>query len=131
MHLRDRAHRLPTLFLVDIKSTVRLLWSRLKEREAQSANDSMITSNIKSMLSSMQGKAHAHKNYKPHQPRFQVSKEYISSTSDSDLLVLTPCIQSNVFLKFTTMLDSGATKCFIDDSFVSIYRVLTNSLLIS
>jgi hypothetical protein len=25
MHLRDRAHRLPTLFLVDTKSTVRLL----------------------------------------------------------------------------------------------------------
>ena len=82
--------------------------STVEERETQSANDSMTTTNVKAMLSSIQGKAHTPKNYKPHQPRFEVSKEYISTTSDSDLLVLTPFIQSNVFLKFTTMLDSGA-----------------------
>ncbi len=52
--------------------------STVEERETQSANDSMITANIKSMLSSMQGKAHTPKNYKPHQLRFEVSKEYIS-----------------------------------------------------
>ncbi len=58
--------------------------SAVEERETQSVNDSMITANIKSMLSSIQGKAHAPKNYKQHQPRFEVSKEYISTTSDSD-----------------------------------------------
>ncbi len=102
--------------------------STVEERETQPVNDSMITANIKYMLSSMQGKAHTPKHYKPHQPRFKVSKEYISTTSDSDLLVLTPFIQSNVFLKFTTTLDSGATTCFIDDSFVSTHKLPTHQL---
>jgi hypothetical protein len=105
----------PITWDVDVYLTA----SAVEERETQSANDSMIIANIKTMLSCIQGKAHNPQNYKPHQPRFEVSKEYISTTCDSDLLVLTPFIQSNVFLKFTTMLDSGATKCFIDDSFVS------------
>ena len=89
----------------------------------------MTTENVKAILSSIQGKAHNPNNYKPHQPRLEVSKEYnISSTSDSDLLILTPFIQSNVFLKFTTILDSGVTKCFIDDSFVSTHKLPTHPL---
>ena len=35
--------------------------STVEERETQSANDSMTTANIKAMLSSIQGKAHAPK----------------------------------------------------------------------
>lgn len=42
--------------------------------------------------------------------------------------MLSPLIQSNPFLKFTTMLDSGATKCFIDDSFVSTHKLTTHPL---
>ena len=100
----------------------------LEERETQSANDSMTTSNVKAMLSSLQGKAHTPKNYKPHQSRFEVNKEFITPISDFDLLILYPFIQSKPFLKFSTMLGSGATKCFIDDSFVSTHKLPTHPL---
>ena len=51
--------------------------STVEERETQSTNDSITTSKVKLMLASLQGKTHTLKNYKPHQPRFEVSKEYI------------------------------------------------------
>lgn len=86
----------------------------------------MITFNHEATLSSLQGKSHSLKNYKPHQPRFEVQKEFITTNaSDSDLLKLSPFIQSSPFLKFTTMSDSGATKYFIDDSFVSTHKLTT------
>jgi hypothetical protein len=59
--------------------------STVEERETQSVHDSMVTSNLKAMLSSIQGKSHTPKNYKPHQPRFEVRKEYVSTANDSDL----------------------------------------------
>ena len=105
----------PTTWNVDVY----LADSTVEEREAQSANDSMVTSNFKATLASLQGKSYTPKNYKPHQPRFEIQKEFITSASDSDLLILNPFIQSNPFIKFSLMVDSGATKSFMDEAFVS------------
>jgi hypothetical protein len=103
----------PTSWDVDVF----LADSTVEERETQLANDCMITTKLKTALASLGNKRNKPKNYKPHQPRFEVSKEYISTVNDSDLLILNPTIQPHSLLKFTTMLDSGATKCFIDDIF--------------
>ena len=76
----------------------------------------------------MQGKCHTPKNYKPHELRFEIQKEFITSASDSDLLILNPFIQSNPFIKFSLMVDSGATKSFIDEAFVSTHKLTTHPL---
>ena len=111
----------PTSWDVDVF----LADSTVEERETQSTNDCMITAKLKIALASLGGKYNP-KNYKPHQPRFEVDKEYISTVNDADLLVLNPIIQSHPLLKFTTMLDNGATKWFIDDSFVSAHKLPTH-----
>ena len=56
--------------------------------------------------------------YKPHQPRFETEKAYVSTASDNDLLMLYPKLKDKSNIKFSLMLDSGASKCFIDDSYV-------------
>ncbi len=85
----------------------------------------MVTSNFKATLISLQGGSFTPKNHKPHQPRFEVKNEFITSGSDSDLLVLSSLVQpTNPFLEFSTMLvDNGATKCCIDNSFESTHKL--------
>jgi hypothetical protein len=84
----------PTTWDVDVY----LADSTVEEREAQSANDSMVTSNVKAALASLQGKCYTPKTYKPHQPRFEVKKEFMTSASNSDLVVLSPFLYNRMYL---------------------------------
>ena len=100
----------------------------VEEREAQVLNSSIITEQLKSVLSSVTGKTINKNKYKPHQPRFETNKVFVTSISDTDLLTLQPQIIHHSKVNMTIMNDSGATMNFIDDTFVRSNQVPTHPL---
>ena len=67
-------------------ANVYIVDSSVEEREEQILNSSIITEQLKSVLSSVAGKTINKTKFKPHQPKFETNKVFVTSISDTDLL---------------------------------------------
>jgi hypothetical protein len=78
----------PTHWLVDVYPGDHIV----EERQATAWNDAGRSAHLKAMLCKSQGKEHTPKTNtnKSHQPRLLTGKQYITSITDNDLLLIEP-----------------------------------------
>ena len=99
-----------------------------ENRLAHALEHADVTEQLKAMLAAKEGVSYTPKTkVKPHQPSFLSEKLMVTSSSDTDLLVLNPYVDA-LGQSVPTLLDSGASTQFISSDFVRAHNLPVHPL---